>query len=145
VPKTIQSSIEINCRPEDVWAVLTDFPAHPEWNPFIRLISGAARVDEKLHVHITAKGRRGMKFSPTVTVATPPSEFAWLGKLGVRGLFDGEHRFSLRDLGDGRTLFTQSETFTGVLVPFFGRALDATAEGFDEMNRALKERCERSA
>jgi hypothetical protein len=36
----------------------------------------------------------------------------------------------------------QAETFRGLLVPFFGRTLERTAGGFEEMNTALKERCE---
>lgn len=63
----------------------------------------------------------------------------------IRGIFDGAHSFVLRDLGDGRTALTQSETFRGLLVPVFGSALNATAEGFEEMNHALKNRCESRA
>ena len=140
--KTIERSIEIDSSPERVWAVLTDFPAHPEWNPFIRHISGDVAVGARLRVHIAPKGGRGMKFNPVVTASNAPHEFSWLGRLGVRGLFDGAHSFVLRDLGDGRTSVTQSETFSGLLVPLFGSGLEGTAAGFDEMNRALKRRCE---
>ena len=142
--RTIRRTIEIDCSPEHVWAVLTDFPAHPEWNPFIRHISGDVEVGARLRVHISPKGRRGMKFKPVVTTARAPEEFAWLGTVGVRGIFDGAHSFEVQDLGEGRTSVTQSETFRGLLVPFLSRALEGTAAGFDEMNRALKQRCERT-
>jgi hypothetical protein len=83
-----------------------------------------------------------MKFNPVVTAANAPHEFFWLGKLGGSGLFDGAHSFVLRGLGDGRTSVTQSETFSGLLVPLFGSGLEGTATGFDEMDRALKRRYE---
>ncbi len=140
--KTIERTIEIDRSPEQVWQVLSDLPKYPDWNPFIRHIEGSLKVGEKLRVHIAPNGKKGMKFRPTVTSATAPSSLTWIGKLGVRGLFDGEHRFTLRDMGAGRTSLTQGETFTGVLVSLFGGGLEATAEGFDQMNRALKERCE---
>lgn len=143
--KTIERVIEIDATPERVWSVLTDLPAHAQWNPFIRHISGDLAVGARLQVHIVPKGARGMKFKPTVTAATPQRELAWLGSLGVRGIFDGAHSFVLQDLSGGRTSVTQAETFRGVLVPLFGRGLEGTAAGFDEMNRALKERCETTA
>ena len=143
--KTIERTIEIDATPERVWAVLTDFPAHREWNPFIRQISGKVAVGERLHVQIEPRGGRAMKFKPTVTVATLERELAWLGSLGMRGVFDGAHSFVLKRLGDGRTSVTQAETFRGALVPLFGSGLEKTANGFDEMNRALKERCEATA
>lgn len=142
--KTIERTIEIDRSPAQVWAVLTDLPAHQEWNPFIRDITGEVRVGARLRVHIAPPGGRGMRFKPVVTAADPGREFAWLGSLGVRGLFDGTHAFRLRHLGDGRTSLIQSETFTGLLVPLFGSVLESTAEGFDAMNQALKERCERT-
>lgn len=142
--RTIERSIEIDRSPEVVWQVLSDFPKYSDWNPFIRHIEGNLKVGGKLRVHISPNGKKGMKFRPTVTAAIAPSTFTWIGKLGVRGLFDGEHTFNLRDLGAGRTALTQGETFTGVLVRLFGGGLEATAEGFDQMNRALKERCESS-
>ena len=83
-----------------------------------------------------------MKSKPTMTEATPERALAWFGSLGMRGIFDGAHSFALHDLGDGRTSITQAETFSGALVPLFGSGLQGTATGFEEMNTALKERCE---
>ena len=84
-----------------------------------------------------------MTFRPTVLVAEHPRELRWLGRLLVRGVFDGEHRFVIRPLADNRVRFEQSERFTGVLVPLFRESLDRdTKRGFAEMNRALKERAE---
>lgn len=140
--RTIERTIEIEASPARVWEVLTDFPAHSEWNPFIRSISGRAAVGARLDIHVTPKGGRAMRFKPTVTAAAPDRSFAWFGTLGMRGIFDGAHSFVLTDLGSGRTSVTQSETFTGALVPFFGKGLVKTADGFDDMNQALKVRCE---
>jgi hypothetical protein len=53
------------------------------------------------------------------------------------GLFDGRHSFSLTPLAGERTLLQQSETFTGVLVPFAGSILAPTRAGFGAMNQAL--------
>lgn len=139
---TIERTIQIDRSIDEVWEVLTDFESHPEWNPFIRNISGKRQVGEKLKVHIVPSGKREMHFSPVVTAVKSPSEFAWQGKLAVRGLFDGAHRFSLEAVDAGHTTMTQSETFSGVLVGLFGGTLEATAESFEEMNGALKSRCE---
>lgn len=140
--KTIERSIEIDATPEQVWDVLTDLPSHAEWNPFLTAISGDVRKGSRLDVRIQPPGKRGMRFRPVVTAAIPGREFAWLGNLVVRGLFDGAHQFVIEDLGNSRSRLTQKETFTGVLVPVIGRTLGATADGFEQMNQALKARCE---
>jgi hypothetical protein len=140
--KTIERTIEIDRSIDEVWKVLIDFQSHPEWDPFIRHISGKAEIGEKLKVHIAPSGKRGMKFHPVVTAAKAPSELAWEGKLGIHGLFDGAHRFSLMSVDQERTRLTQSETFSGVLVGLFGGTLNATGEGFAQLNDALKQRCE---
>ena len=61
----------------------------------------------------------------------------WLGRLALPGIFDGRHSFTLTSLAGGRTLLQQSETFTGVLIPFAGPVLVRTRAGFEAMNTAL--------
>ena len=81
-----------------------------------------------------------------MTVAESGRVFAWLGRFGISGLFDGAHRFELEPLGAGRTRFVQSEHFRGLLVPLFRRSLRThTLAGFDAMNRALADRVQANA
>jgi hypothetical protein len=143
--KELRSEIEIEAPPERVWGVLTDFAAYPEWNPFIRRVSGRAEVSERLVVRMQPSGARGMTFRPTVTKIEPNHELRWLGHLLVPGIFDGEHIFEIEELGRDRTRFVQREVFEGLLVPLLARSLDRdTQRGFEEMNRALRERIEGS-
>src|SRR5262249_4977516 len=58
----------------------------------------------------------GMTFKPEVLVATPNKELRWLGKLGLHGIFDGEHFFVLTTNGDGTTRLNHGERFSGALV-----------------------------
>jgi len=144
--KTLHSAIEIDASPEDVWAVLADLGRYPDWNPFIPSIAGTLAEGARLAVRLAPPGGTGMAFRPTVLAATPGRELRWIGRLLVRGLFDGEHRFAIEPLGAGRVRFIQEERFTGLLVPLFARSLDGpTRAGFAAMNRALKERAEASA
>src|ERR1043166_415244 len=80
------------------------------------------------------------------TCALPISrELRWLGRFLLPGLFDGEHQFTLQAMASG-VRFTQSERFSGILVPLFRRSLDTdTKRGFLEMNLALKHRAEQPA
>jgi hypothetical protein len=59
------------------------------------------------------------------------------------GIFDGEHSFELLAQGQGQTRFIHKEIFSGILVPMFWSTLDRdTRAGFNNMNQALKARCE---
>jgi hypothetical protein len=138
----LSTSVEIDAPTETVWAVLTDFDAYPEWNPFLE-IAGRASEGARLTVEIRPPGRRATTFRPTVKRVDEGREFRWLGHLFVAGLYDGEHRFELEALDDGRTRFTQAETFGGLLVGPIARLLgDATRRGFEQMNEALRVRAE---
>ena len=140
---TLHTEIGINATPQRVWEILTDFAAYPAWNPFIPRISGPATVGSQLGVQLQPPGGRGMSLRPTVLTAAPPQELGWLGRLGVPGLFDGEHRFHIEPLGPDRVRFVQEERFTGLLVPLIMRFVArGTRQGFEAMNQALKVRAE---
>ncbi len=71
--------------------------------------------------------------------------FAWKGKLGVSGIFDGQHEFMLEPVDSGKTRFVHCERFTGFLVPVEWPMLEKnTRRGFEDMNLALKTLVERS-
>jgi hypothetical protein len=141
--KELYSEIEIAASAERVWRILTDFASYPQWNPFIRRISGEPTAGERLEVRLEPPGGMGITLRPTVLNAEPYRELRWLGRLLVKGLFDGEHSLAIQQLGENRVRFVQSEAFNGLLVPLLARSLDNnTRRGFEEMNRALKEQAE---
>ena len=140
--KELHSEIEIAASAERVWDILTDFASYPEWNPFIRHISGELKVGERLEVRLEPPDSRGITLRPTVLRAEPNRVMGWVGHLLVPGLFDGEHSLATEPLEENRVRFVQHEVFKGVLVPLVARSLANTLRGFEEMNRALKEQAE---
>jgi hypothetical protein len=140
--RRIERSVEIDVPSGDVWKVLVDFARYPDWNPFVRSVSGEPVQGARLRVEIRPPGGRGMTFRPRVLVANPGTELRWLGRLFIPGLFDGEHSFVIEPLDQRRCRLIQSETFSGLFVKLFGKGLEKTATGFDQMNQALKTRAE---
>jgi hypothetical protein len=139
--RKISSSILIEATPEKVWDVLMAFERYPDWNPYILEAKGARVEGERLEVRMRPPGGKAVNFRPRVTSVVERMEFAWKGRLLLPKLFDGEHRFTLDDLGD-HLRFTQEESFSGLMVPFTKKLLERTREGFRLMNIALKERAE---
>ena len=128
-------------EPHRVWEILTRFEEYPEWNPFIIRAQGVPRTGERLTLTMKP-GKRPMTFRPTVLEASENQSLEWLGRLGIPGIFDGQHRFELNPLPGGGTHLIQSEIFSGLLVPLMPKLLDNTREGFRRLNEALAHRAE---
>jgi hypothetical protein len=140
MPLHLTTTKDIPASPERVWAVLADLDDYASWNPFIPSASGTLAEGERLDVRIQPPGGRATRFRPTVQAATPNRELRWLGRLGVRGIFDGEHRFAIEPTATGSRL-THEERFSGVLVPLFAKRLRRRyLPAFEEMNAALAAR-----
>jgi hypothetical protein len=138
----IQADIWIARPPADVWRILAATNEYPSWNPFVRHLRGELHPGSKIEVEIAPPDSSPMTFRPVVITVERDREIRWLGSVGIRGLFDGEHSFRLESDGS-RTHLIQLERFSGLLV---GRLSDSilrkTRRGFVAMNEALKERAE---
>jgi hypothetical protein len=143
--REIRSEIEIEASADEVWRVLTDFPAFPEWNPFIRKAEGDLVAGQHIAVELQPPGHRAISFKPKLLSVDPGRGFRWLGHVMMPGIFDGEHIHEIKPLGPGRVRYVQREQFHGVLLPFFGGMLRDAQRGFAGMNAALKARVERAA
>lgn len=143
MPRQITTEIEIAAPAEIVWKILLEFERYPEWNPFVKEISGDPTPDGRLTIVVQPPGGSAMTFKPRVLKAEAPRELRWLGKLFLPRIFDGEHSFVLDPLGENRVRLTHSECFRGLLVPMLWKGLDTdTRAGFEELNQALKARAE---
>jgi hypothetical protein len=136
--KKIRTEILIPAAVDQVWNVLLNTSEYPTWNPFIRNFEGEIEENKKVKISIAPPGGSGMSFSPTILKKEKNRELRWLGKLGISGLFDGEHYFILEEVSSTETRLIHGENFSGLLVPFLG--LDKTEEGFKLMNEAIKKR-----
>jgi hypothetical protein len=140
--RTLHTEIGIMAPAERVWNVLIDTDRWAEWNPFARM-TGRVAAGERIAVTLTPPGKSAMTLKPTIVQLEPGREFRWLGHLGMRGIFDGEHGFRITPEDTGRCRFEHFETFTGILsTPVMWMVGKATREGFEAMNRALKQRAE---
>ncbi|MEV1007168.1 SRPBCC domain-containing protein [Streptomyces sp. NPDC049881] len=136
----LSASLEIDATPEEVWAVLADLSAYPEWNPYITEAEGVIEEDAGLRLLMHGESGDGT-MTPTVVTADPGRELLWRGSIGPGLLFDAEHRFTIEPLEGGGVRLTQSEDFTGVAVPFYRGVLHGeTLPQFEAMNEALAER-----
>jgi hypothetical protein len=133
----------IKASPKRIWSILTDFEKYPEWNPFIKRITGPLEEGAQWEIIIQPPHQKRMTFHPKVLTIKPEEELRWLGNMGVPGLFDGEHYFTLEQKNQSTTQFVQGEHFGGILAPMIGLvAFDDTHKGFELMNDALKKRAE---
>jgi hypothetical protein len=138
--KTLSATIDIDADPMDVWALLTDLQSYPSWNPLFREASGEIAVGNTLvlkSVHPVSK--RLMTVQATVVAAVPGRELRWTA--GLKGIIGGQHGFLLTSIAEG-TRLTQSETFSGVLVPLSGKVFARAEASFAELNQAIKKRAE---
>lgn len=140
--KSLHAAIDVDAPAARVWQVVSDFERYPEWNPFIVRAAGELRVGERLDVTIVAPGMKPVSFRPRVLDVEPGHLVRWKGEFKLPGLFDGRHALTVDPLDGRRSRFTTHEDVTGILLPFAGRVMAASQQGFELMARAVKERAE---
>jgi hypothetical protein len=139
----IATEIAIAAPPPRVWAILTDFPAYPRWNPWLVAVAGELAPGAQLRlrsVHIPGT-------PPTDGIATLVSaefpEMRWEGGHPDRAVLKGDHVFRCEPDGEG-CRFRHHETFTGIsaerLIADYGARIEAN---FRRFNQALKRAAER--
>jgi hypothetical protein len=144
--KEIRTEIDIKASPEKAWEVLTDFNSFPQWNPFIRQISGSPKIGTKIKIQLHTSGGKSRTYRPTVTKVEPNHELRWFGKSIIPGIFNGERIFTIDLLKPNHVRFVHMEIFTGLGVALVGNRLDKDMnESFVKMNKAFKEKVEQVA
>jgi len=149
---SIEIELLISAPVDVVWKTVTTFDEYSQWNPMMIQSSveggGPAQKGSVLHNVMKPPGKSStMKFNPTILVFEPNKELRWLGTLGCRGIFDGEHYFILQQVSERETKLTHGEKFCGCLIFSLccctGPLLfNSTREGFHQWNMALKAKCE---
>jgi hypothetical protein len=141
--KHLASGVDIDATPDQVWRVLTDLASYEQWNPFIVQADGTAAPGARLTLRMQPVSGRALSLRPTVLEAEAGRRLRWRGKLGMAGVLDADHVFTIEPLRHGGVHLRQEETFSGVLVPLVSRSLvNGTLPAFRAMNEALRLRVE---
>ena len=139
--KVFSASTTIEASPANIWAILTDAPAYPEWDPGVDRIEGRIAPGEKITAF--SKLSPGRAFPVKVSEFVPGRKMTWIGGMPL-GLFKGERTFTLTPQGNGSVEFTLREVFTGPLLPLIGRSLPDLTASFEQFAAGLKSWAERA-
>lgn len=136
----IRTAIEIEAPREEVYAVLADLESYPEWNPYHRKIEGAFEEGSDMTIYVTRPDGKQVEVPPHMMRIVENEEITWGG--GIRGVFHGVHSFLLEDQSNGTTLLKHNEDFSGFAVGFADLPPGVIADGYHQMNLALKNKLE---
>lgn len=133
--KSFSATCQIDAPATKVWAVLTDLQAWPRWNTTVPKVEGTVALGNKVTVYSTASP--GRAFPVKVAELTPPSAMVWSGGMPL-GLFVGRRTYSLTERTPGKTTFTMTEEFTGLLAPLITKSMPDLQPLFTEFATCLK-------
>lgn len=139
---TIEDQIEIDASADEVWAVLTDFDRHAEWNPYLQSLTGDTAPGGTIEIRILqANWEAPMTLPETIVRREEGRLFHWHGTIGVRGLLETDHSFEIEPLSAGRVRFIHREEFRGLLAgQLDADSQEHTRQAFRAMDVALAER-----
>jgi hypothetical protein len=141
--KRLTTEIIVDASTQNVWDILADIPAYPEWNPSTRIVLDAKKPDE-ITYGLTAVRPNGQEVSWRLTGRMldrrKPGLIAW--RLGMRGFVFLNMAYTLTPRGAGTHVLFSAEV--SGLVPsifpnHFPNLLPAPMAG---TLRALKRRAE---
>jgi len=105
-----QVKINIQAKPEVIWALLTDANSFARWNSTVSGIDGEIREGERIRIHVPGTKRT---FTPRVTDVVLNERMTWSDGLSL--VFKGTRSFVLKQCDNGSTLFIMRENFHGLV------------------------------
>ena len=112
-------------------------PKYSDWNPFIVNVEGRFETGETLPNTVQTKPDKQRVFKPLILEARINEELRWVGRVGIPGIFDGEHYFILEP-HETQTRLIHGENFSGFALWFIDT--DQYLENLKAMNLALSNR-----
>jgi hypothetical protein len=132
---TLETHFSVPQSPDQVWAVLTDYPSYSRWNNFMPEASGEVGVGKTLNITLAPSSGSKIKCKFKLLVVDKNRELRWVGHLIVNGLFDGQHYWLLTRNVSGGTDIVHAENFKGLLVSVI-KPLKFKGE-FERLNRDM--------
>lgn len=145
-PFAPSASVEIDAPIDEVWAVLTDFAAYPEWNRFTTSVECSGRLGDPVVMQVCFAGAKPMRQVEVLNVFEAPRRVAWGMHMGTALLLVANRYQVLEPLGPSRTRYTSTDFLSGLLAPLVKLLYaEKMRAGFALAGEGLKARCERGA
>lgn len=139
--KALDYSIAVNvqAKPEVVWAVLTDAAAFTKWNSTLIKFEGTIAADGS--VALVSKVAPDRTFNLKVTTFEPNKHMVWEDG---NGMFLGVRHFTILEK-EGQTVLAMSETYSGGMLGMIEGSLPDFTQNFETFATDLKTEAERRA
>lgn len=124
---------------DEIWALLTNAPAYPDWNPAVVGIEGTIAPGEAIKLTSTVNPKRA--FSLKVTEYVEPERMVWEGGMPL-GLFTGVRTFTLTPQANGSTEFSMVEVYSGLMEPLISKSIPDLTDSFEQFADGLKSAAE---
>lgn len=136
----VEHELRLEASPQEVWQVLVDTSAYPEWNPYIRKLEGKLAVGEVVRATLAQSNwPKPRTVAAQIVGVSAARELHWHGRLGIPGILETDHFFRIEDRGRAGVIFIQREEFRGWLAQKMHKKgkQEHTLESFRRMNEAL--------
>ena len=134
----IQTVIDIDACPADIWQVLVDFDSYPDWNPMLGKVQTRLETGAQVRMEVLRGESNPLKLSANITSLKDAEEVVWRG--GNALVISGEHYFRIEQLDQQHCRLHHGEYFKGLLVPLLRPTLRKASALYEAMNSALKQR-----
>jgi len=138
---TVATTLDIDATPAELWRVITDFPAHDEWDPFMRNARGELREGGRFRFDAKV-GKRTLKIDARFKRVDPERELSWGGPgVWLVGKIVRAHHWIRLTPIEGGTRIDHGEEFRGLVPRLLGRRLvNEVQPTYEKVNRALAAR-----
>jgi uncharacterized protein YndB with AHSA1/START domain len=131
-----EATSHIPATPEEVWPVLIDVSAWPNWDSGVAKVDGSLALGEKLTIEAAANP--GRAFPVTVTSLDEPRRMVFRGGMPL-GLFVGERNYTVA-AEDGGSRFTMREDYSGLLAGMITKSIPDLSASFQQFADGLASR-----
>ncbi|HMJ71087.1 MAG TPA: SRPBCC domain-containing protein [Cyclobacteriaceae bacterium] len=125
--------IDIKSTPAVVWALLTNAPDYPRWNPSVIFIEGIIAPGEKIKLKSALDPKRTFKLR--VQEFEPQQKLVW-------GDGQGSRTYTLSDNKKGITTFSMVEKIGGFMFPLYAKYIPPFDASFEQFASGLKKEAE---
>jgi hypothetical protein len=143
----VNTRIILQAAPAQVWGVLNDFPAYPEWNPSLRALEGQPKPKARTRFAEIFSDGSIVEREIWMKSMAKDHEFIWESDMApLPGLLSAKRKLIMTPDAGGGTLLRHEIEFRGYLAGALMQGLFSRyAEAMEQMNAALQKRLMRAS